>query len=268
MGFYEIKNLFKKHSTFDFDKLSPVNKFANGIPIFVKDSKPSSCSSCKACSNVCPVKAIQVENNSISFDYGACLQCSLCVKVCPQNILESSGFNYTFALNREELKIKYENGDFIPKEYNVSENVKEFQKLTGSKGFNYREVAAAGNVGVECELNASFNNVFDSEGQRVKCVASPKHADAILFSGPPGPNMEEPLNIAWKCTTEPKALIAAGSEAVSGGVFQKGKVPKEPDLFIGGDPPRPDVMIQAFRFLMGVYSFSFQKALHKFLKER
>lgn len=263
ISFYEVLNLFKKPQNMDYEKASPVNSKARGIPVPTKDS----CSACTLCEKYCPTKAIQVKSNEeIRFDYGACLQCGLCVELCEEKALRNSGFNYVFAFNREELVVEYKKGDFEPKEYSIPENVKDFQKLTKNKGFNYREVAASGNNAVEYELGASFNNVFDSESQMVRNVASPKHADVILYSGPVGKNMEAPLNTAWECTTEPKALIACGTEAIMGGVFEQGKLPKTPDLFIAGDPPRPDVMIQAFRYLMGRFKFRFQKSLKEYMK--
>lgn len=268
ISLYEIKNLFSKHSTLDYDKASPVNANARGIPLPSGISKGSTCKNCKVCETNCPTGAIRVKSDKeISFDYGACLQCGLCVEVCPEEKLENSGLVYAFALNRDELKINFRDGDFEPKEFALSDNVQKFQKLTKTRGFNFREVAAAGNNTVECEINASFNNYFDSESQAVKSVASPKHADAIIYSGPVSENMKDPLAIAWEVMPEPKALIANGTEAVSGGLFSQGQRPKEPDLFIAGDPPRPDVFINAYRLLMGRLKYHFQKSVKHRLDE-
>jgi Ni,Fe-hydrogenase III small subunit/Pyruvate/2-oxoacid:ferredoxin oxidoreductase delta subunit len=262
IALFEIINLIKKHQTMDFDKLSLVHPKARGIPV----PKKEQCSSCGACEEFCPTKAIQVVSKTeIWFDYGACLQCGLCVEVCEDEALDNSGLNHVYSTDREELKIQYIHGTFEPKEFLPTETVNQFRKLTKKRGFNYREVAASGNNGVECELSASFNNVFDSEGQMVKSVASPKHADAIVYSGPVGKDMEVPLQVAWNCMPEPKALIATGTEAISGGVFLQGRRPTTPDLYIAGDPPKPDVMLSAFRYLMGQYVYSFQKVLKEVL---
>ena len=76
MGIYEIKNLFKKHTTMDFDKASPVNQNARGIPVPSKAATVGSCKNCKVCETNCPTKAIDVKSDvEIKFDYGACLQC-------------------------------------------------------------------------------------------------------------------------------------------------------------------------------------------------
>jgi Ni,Fe-hydrogenase III small subunit/ferredoxin len=262
MGFYEIKNLLLGHNSLDFDKHPNTNTNARGIPIPFGLNKNDDCKSCSVCESFCPTKAIEIKSKkSIEFDYGKCIQCGLCTEVCPKGKIENSGFIFNFTFNREELKVNYVEGELNPQEFQVPVNVGRFQELTRENGFNYREVAAAGNNTVECELNASFNNLFDSEGIGVRCVASPKHADALLFSGSPGINMEGPLQDAWDCMPEPRALIACGTEAISGGIYSEGKKPKEPDLFIAGDPPRPDTVLQSFRYLMGRFSFSYQKSI-------
>ena len=103
MGIYEIKNLFKKHTTMDFDKASPVNQNARGVPVPSKASTNGSCKNCKVCEISCPTKAIELKSDvEIKFDYGACIQCGICVNVCPSDKLENSNLVYAFALNREE----------------------------------------------------------------------------------------------------------------------------------------------------------------------
>ncbi|TGK18872.1 4Fe-4S dicluster domain-containing protein [Leptospira fluminis] len=266
--FYEVLNIFRPAKNMDFKKVQPTNPNARGIPV-PNFKKGTSCLECKACEKVCPTKGIEIVSaKEIVFDYGACLQCGLCAEACGDDKIENSGFIHAYSVDRKALVVSYVDG--IPTEYseNVSENVNAFRKITRNTGFQYREVAASGNNSTEAEINASFNAVFDSEASMVRVVASPKHADALVYAGPVGSNMEVPLQIAWDTMPETKALIACGTEAVSGGLFELGKLPKEPDLFIGGDPPRPDVMISAFRYLMGSRKYSFREELSKFVEGR
>ncbi|MGV3665165.1 MAG: 4Fe-4S dicluster domain-containing protein [Leptospira bouyouniensis] len=266
---FEFKNFFTKKNVLNFDKTSFVHANNRGIPTPTKEMEKG-CGACRECETNCPTSAIKRSGESVlNIDYGKCLQCGNCVEVCPEGKLRNSGFIYTFTLHREEFYTSYKNGKLQKNtlsNFTLTENQKRFRALTHKRGFLYREVAAGGNNTVESELNASFNSVFDSEREGIRCVASPKHADAIVFSGPVSSNMEMPLQVAWDVMSEPKALIACGTEAVSGGLFPKGKIPKEPDLYISGDPPRPDVILQGFRLLLGRFSFQFQEALHKFLE--
>lgn len=264
---YELKSFLFPKNVLDFDKASPVNPNSRGIPVPTAKMLEGP-HTLKLAAEVCPTGAIQIISDSeVQFDYGKCLQCGLCTE-CSAGKLRDSGFIYTFALHREELKVSYVNGRMqkIKDPHPLTPNQNLFRSLTKKRGFLYREVAASGNNTVESELNASFNSVFDSEREGVRCVASPKHADAIVFSGPVGINMSAPLQTAWDVMAEPKALIACGTEAVSGGLYPMGPLPKEPDLYISGDPPRPDVILQGFRLLMGRFSFRFQEALHKILE--
>jgi Ni,Fe-hydrogenase III small subunit/formate hydrogenlyase subunit 6/NADH:ubiquinone oxidoreductase subunit I len=266
---FEFKNFITKKNVLNFDKVSFVHANNRGIPTPTKNME-NGCGACSECESNCPTKAIQRSGSDrLDLDYGKCLQCGICVEVCPEGKLRNSGFIYTIALHREEFYTSYQNGKMdknSQSNFTLSENQRQFRDLTKKRGFLYREVAAGGNNTVESELNASFNSVFDSEREGIRCVASPKHADAIVFSGPISEQMEGPLQTAWDVLSEPRALIACGTEAVSGGLFPKGKIPKEPDLYISGDPPRPDVILQGFRLLIGRFSFQFQEALHKFLE--
>ncbi len=263
---FEILNILRPAKTMNYKKVSPINSNARGIPVPVLGPSES-CLSCKSCEQVCPTHSLKVlSKDQIRFDYTACLQCGRCSEVCSDGKIIDSGFVHVYSTDREALRVTYTNG--LPEERSevISEEVKQFRDVTKHTGFQFREVAASGNNTTEAEINASFNALFDSEASMVRVVASPKHADALVYSGPVGPNMEGPLDTAWETMPSPKALVACGSEAVSGGLFKLGKLPKEPDLFIGGDPPRPDVIVSAFRYLMGTREFSFRAELIKFVQ--
>ncbi|MBE0303299.1 NADH-quinone oxidoreductase subunit B family protein [Leptospira interrogans] len=260
---FEILNIFRSAKTMNYKKVSPLNPNARGIPIPVLSSNES-CLTCKSCEQVCPTHSLKIiSKDKMSFDYGACLQCGKCSEVCSNGKIIDSGFVHVYSTDRETLQVVYTNGMPDEKPEVETEEIKQFRKVTKKTGFQFREVAASGNNTTEAEINASFNALFDSEASKIRVVASPKHADALVYSGPVGPNMEGPLDTAWETMPSPKALVACGSEAISGGLFKLGKLPKQPDLFIGGDPPRPDVIVSAFRYLMGIWEFSFRAELSK-----
>jgi Ni,Fe-hydrogenase III small subunit len=109
-----------------------------------------------------------------------------------------------------------------------------------------REVDAGSCNGCELEITALGNPVYDCERFGVRFVASPRHADLLLVTGPVTRNMEVPLRKTWEATPDPKLVVAVGDCARTCGVFQgsyavAGSVDKviPVDVFISGCPPEP-----------------------------
>jgi Ni,Fe-hydrogenase III small subunit len=120
-----------------------------------------------------------------------------------------------------------------------------------------REVDAGSCNGCELEVNALGNVVYDLERFGLKFVASPRHADVLLVTGPLCRNMREALERTWACTPEPKWLVAVGDCAVDGGVF-KGSYAIEGgigealpvDLLVPGCPPTPTQLLEGLLALL------------------
>ena len=266
----EIFNLFKPHVTLDLSTHNGLSAKARGIPAYKGDI--SICVECKSCEAICPTHCIEVQSDKISFDYGACLQCSLCSDVCENNSILESGFVDVYSARRDDLKVNYNSSGILESRKDLPEAMDILKddpiyKLVHKNGFNFREVCAGSNTGVEWEIGASYNNVFDMENIGVRVVASPKHADILLVSGPISENMHHGLNVAWDSMAKPRAIIAMGTEAVSGGLWKHGIFPETPKFWITGDPPRPDVMIRAFLTFMGRRDFDFKLKWLEFLKQ-
>jgi Ni,Fe-hydrogenase III small subunit len=109
-----------------------------------------------------------------------------------------------------------------------------------------REVDPGSCNGCEIEISALGNPFYDCERFGIRFVASPRHADMLLVTGPVTRNMEIPLRKTWEATPEPRLVIAVGDCAKSCGVFQgsyalAGSVDKiiPVDVFIPGCPPEP-----------------------------
>lgn len=83
-----------------------------------------------------------------------------------------------------------------------------------------QQVSAGGCNGCEVEANALGNVVFDSSRFGIEFVASPRHADGILVTGPVTANMREALLNTYEAVAEPKIVIASGARAISGGIFK------------------------------------------------
>jgi Ni,Fe-hydrogenase III small subunit/formate hydrogenlyase subunit 6/NADH:ubiquinone oxidoreductase subunit I len=271
IGFlYEIFNIFKKPVTVDYTYHDGLSPKARGIPAFYGSVK--NCKDCKLCKDICPTKCISSNREKLDIDYGACLQCGLCTEVCPTDSLNNSGFVDVYSFNREDLKVTYTN-DGIAKKNTQKTNDKELKELADlhslihDNGFNFREVCAGSNTGVEWEIGASYNNVFDMESIGVRAVASPKHAEILLVAGPVSENMEHALNVAWGVMPSPKAVVAIGTDSVSGGMFNHGKFPDAPKFWIAGDPPKPDVMVRAFLTFMKKRDFDFKTKWNDFINK-
>jgi Ni,Fe-hydrogenase III small subunit len=82
-----------------------------------------------------------------------------------------------------------------------------------------RHVDAGSCNGCELELQALNNPYYNLEGMGIKFVASPRHADLLLVTGPVSVNMEEALRRTWEAVPDPKLVVAAGDCAECGGIF-------------------------------------------------
>jgi Ni,Fe-hydrogenase III small subunit len=109
-----------------------------------------------------------------------------------------------------------------------------------------REVDAGSCNGCEIEITALSGPVYDCERFGIRFVASPRHADMLLVTGPVTRNMELPLRKTWEATPEPRLVVAVGDCARTCGVFASsyavtGSVDRvvPVDLFVDGCPPEP-----------------------------
>ncbi|MBD5402302.1 4Fe-4S binding protein [bacterium] len=189
---------------------------------------------------ICPTGAINT--NPLSIDMGKCTFCGACERAC-KNIKFSNGYKLTSS-KRENLIITSENNY---EEYTKTavESKKEIIKTFGHS-LKLRQVSAGGCNGCEMELNACSNVNFDMGRFGIDFVASPRHADGIVITGPISENMAFALENCYHAVPNPKLVILCGACAISGGIFQNSKtinrefLEKYPvDLYIPGCPVHP-----------------------------
>ena len=121
-----------------------------------------------------------------------------------------------------------------------------------------RHVDAGSCNGCEVEIGSAFGPVYDAERYGARLVASPRHADALLVTGPVTRNMAEPLRRTYEAVPAPKLVVAVGDCARNCGVFAgaygvagavSDVVPV--DVEVAGCPPRPEAIVAALRTLTG-----------------
>ena len=127
-------------------------------------------------------------------------------------------------------------------------------ELAGS--VQIRHVDAGSCNGCEVEIGSAFGPVYDAERYGARLVASPRHADALLVTGPVTRNMERALRRTYEAVPAPKVVVAVGDCARNCGVFAgaygvAGSVADvvPVDLDVPGCPPRPEAIVEALRTL-------------------
>ena len=156
--------------------------------------------------------------------------------------------DYKISTNERERLIVKE-GDEQPIEVNPETVRKEIHRVFGPS-LKLRQVSAGGDNSCEWELGAANNVQFDMSRFGIEFVASPRHADGIVITGPITENMAEPLQICYDAVPEPKIIVLAGTDAISGGIHADSKavdrsfLNKYPiDLYIPGNPTHPLTII-------------------------
>jgi Ni,Fe-hydrogenase III small subunit len=119
------------------------------------------------------------------------------------------------------------------------------------RSLSIREVDAGSCNGCELEIHALSNVFYDLERFGLRFVASPRHADVLLVTGPVTHNMREALERTYRATPDPKWVVAVGDCALGGGIFAGGYgcvggvskvIPV--DLHVPGCPPSPATLLQ------------------------
>src|SRR5437016_2368488 len=159
-----------------------------------------------------------------------------------------------FRIIRKSLKTRVVTGQYPKTESapglmspEAVHKMKPFQR-----SLTIREVDTGSCNGCEMEMNALTNSVYDVERFGVHIAASPRHADALVVTGPVTVNMERALKDVYKATPDPKIVIALGDCAINCGMFKGSYAVTGPverhvpvDVRIPGCPPRPAEILKA-----------------------
>ena len=238
------------------------------------------CTACDACARSCPTGAIRTEatakdRKTLSLSYAACIQCRECVTACPEEAVTVSTGVEVAAHTREQLARRAtfdvdprtSRGTFREEEVVAGESLAQSaarlrERIRGRLGrsLHVRQVDAGSCNGCELEIAATNNPLYDLERFGIHFVASPRHADVLLVTGPVTRNMEIALLRTYEATPEPRIVVAVGACGCSGGIFGEGTyasiggvdrvVPV--DVYIPGCPPRPQAILNGLLVAMGL----------------
>jgi Ni,Fe-hydrogenase III small subunit/NAD-dependent dihydropyrimidine dehydrogenase PreA subunit len=201
---------------------------------------PSKCRDhCRACIEACPTEALRWDRGALALDMGRCLFCGDCVDVCPEGAISLTREYRLAARKREDLVVR---GRMEPRAKVLDERLR---RLFG-RSLKLRQVSAGGCNGCESDVNVLGTIVFDLGRFGIQMVASPRHADGLLITGPVTENMKLALKKTYDAVPAPKIVIAVGACAISGGPYvdhpevHNGADSVVPvDLYIPGCPPHP-----------------------------
>lgn len=159
-----------------------------------------------------------------------------------------------FRIIKKSLKTGVVTGEHPPAEAPATPLTQEAKEKTRPfrRSLAIREVDTGSCNACEMEMNALTNPVYDAERFGIHIAASPRHADALVVTGPVTINMERALKDAYKQTPDPKIVIALGDCAINCGLFKGSYAVTGPverhvpvDVRIPGCPPRPAEILKA-----------------------
>lgn len=254
----QVPERFRGRPNFDFQKWT--------------DARPAA--------EVCPTGAISIseeaDSRHVTVDYGLCIFCGLCAEASVDQAVQMTQefelaradrrslvlvADYSLKDDRTHRQLQAVHNSFAHADTDVErlgrKTRKAIQKIL-RRSLAIREVDAGSCNGCEVEIVALNNPIYDIERFGIQFVASPRHADMLLVTGPVTRNMELALVKTYQAMPEPRLVVAVGACGISGGIFGRNYaslggvdsvVPV--DVYVPGCPPRPHGLLYGILLAIG-----------------
>lgn len=205
--------------------------------------------------NACPTAALGSEEFAgrpcLRLSYGRCVGCGRCAEMGEGAVVLARKFAWSGVARDQTVRYwdAAGRGELTPTSPSPETARREIQSLL-QRALNVRELDAGSCNGCEAEITALTNPYYDLERFGIHFVASPKHADMLLVTGPVTRNMADAVKATYEAVPAPKLVVAVGACGCSGGIFAGSHaivgavdsvVPV--DAYIPGCPPTPAMLV-------------------------
>ena len=207
---------------------------------------------CRACEQICPVGAIQKRaEGGIVLDCGKCIFCGKCETACEAGVIRFSS-NHDLAVFERERLLRSDSS------YSYELQPRDLVRRLCGRSLKIRQLSSAGCGACELDFNVLNTLAWDMARLHIQVVASPRHADCLLVTGPLSKNMLLALKKTYLSMPEPAFVIACGTCPISGGIFAGSEAvcdgieeTLKPDMYLPGCPPHPASILEALLRFMG-----------------
>ncbi|MBI4864278.1 MAG: NADH-quinone oxidoreductase subunit NuoB [Candidatus Riflebacteria bacterium] len=259
------------------------------------DVDPGRCDGCGSCVQACPARVIRMDRHAdgsprkLTLDLAGCIFCGDCAVACPAGAIRMTQQFELASRDRETLVMEVhlsgpspgpdapDHGPAAGSEpprwppiERIGDLLKERIGEFFGRSLHIREVSAGSCNACDLEVQAINNVIFDASRFGIGFVASPRHADMLLVTGPVSRNMAGPLIEAFNATPEPKLVMAVGACSCAGGLFAGSPqtmggtdrvVPVT--TYVPGCPPRPQAILHGLLMTMERVAPRFSKIAHR-----